>query len=255
MHFAIAASLALGASALTFTGSAPSTGRASALEVTRAGPSDIVPDDLWAIHDLLLAGYTAPFMKEGPGKEEVRQSAQNLAKLLPQIHPHEPCRAQIGSALEGQAADRMRRGTAGWADNAALEELAERESRAGVVAAAQASWACLPGNFTEASFDNPFTEEAIDKWDAQFATRMPSVRQKLGACEGSKWPRTCSYWSSMHTMAHRADQLGLGGQLLGAVIPVLAAGATMCGGCTLHLRALHDTVLTEAVVAGLGQDF
>jgi hypothetical protein len=141
----------------------------------------------------------------------------------------------------------------GWAP------VAERESRAGVVAAAKASWACLPGNFTEASFDAPYTEEAIDKRENQLSTRMPSVRLdahvSLGACEGSKWPRTCSYWSSMHIMAHRADQLGLGGQFLGAVVPMLAAGATMCGGCTLHLRALHDPVLTDAVITGLGPDF
>lgn len=235
VHVAIAASLVFGASALTFAGSEHGAGRAGALEGARAGPSDIVPDDLWAIHDLLLAGYTAPFMKEGRGRAEVRHSALQLARLLPQIHPHQPCRAQIGSALEGRAPFQ-----------------AEPERRAGVVAAARASWACLPGNFTEASFDTPYTEKAIDSIkEAQWA-RMPSVKQRLGACDGSQWPRTCSYWSAIHTMAHRADQLELGGQFLGAVIPLMAGGATLCGGCTLHLRALHDPVLTEALVEGFG---
>jgi len=198
-------------------------------------PSDITPDDFWAIHDLLLTGYTAPFLGEGPGKEEARWGAAALADLLPRLHPHGPCRAGIAGALEAL-------GTGG-------------APRARVVAAAGASWACLPGNFTEASFDTPYTEEAIDNITMAQEARMPALKQKVGACEGSGWPRTCSYWSSMHAMAHRADMLGLGGQFLAAVVPVLASGATLCAGCTLHLRALHAPILSEAVRGGLGDLF
>jgi len=204
---AAVASLALGTAALNLADGAHGGGQAGTLAGARAGPADIIPDDLWAVHDLLLAGYTAPFMKEGAGKQEARQSAVKLARLLPQVHPHGPCRARIGAALEG------------W------DPVAEPERRAGVTAAAREAWACLPGNFTEASFSTPYTEEAIDSLAKAQWARMPSVKQRLGACEGSQWPRTCSYWSAMHTMAHRADQLELGAQFLGAVMPILAGGA------------------------------
>jgi len=127
--------------------------------------------------------------------------------------------------------------------------------RAGIVAAAKASWECLPGNFTEASFDTPYTEAAIDSAGYAFRAKMPKVLQRLGACEGSQWPRTCSYWSSMHTLAHRADLLKLGSQFLEAIVPVLAGGATLCGGCTLHLRALHGPVLSKDINEGLGDIF
>jgi len=62
--------------------------------------------------------------------------------------------------------------------------------------------------------------------------RDPFLREPrlLTACRGSHWPRTCSYWASMHSMAYRADALGLGARFLPALLAVLAGGATMCGG-------------------------
>jgi hypothetical protein len=55
----------------------------------------------------------------------------------------------------------------------------------------------------------------------------------------------------MHVMALRADALGLGTRFFQTALSVLAGGATMCGGCTLHLQALHAPVLS-AITADTG---
>jgi len=195
------------------------------------GP-EIKPDDLWAVHDLLLLGYKAPFMKEGSaGQREVRAKAEELASLLPKIHPFEPCRQQIQAAYTG--------------------------GRAGVIAASQASWACLPRKFSPAMFTAAFTPEGLDQptlTGLADKARNPKLLDTAGlsACAATEWPRTCSLWASIHSMAYRADALGLGTQFRDLVLAVLAGGATMCGGCTLHLRALHETVLSPAILSDLG---
>jgi len=55
----------------------------------------------------------------------------------------------------------------------------------------------------------------------------------------------------MHLLAARADLLLLGHELLDALVPILAGGATFCGGCTKHFRALTKPLLSPAMV----QDF
>jgi len=95
---------------------------------------------------------------------------------------------------------------------------------------------------------------ALDDEDLAHHARNPRPLDysKLGACKGTKWPRTCSYWVSMHTMAYRADALHLSLKFLTALMPILASGATMCGGCTLHMQALHKPVLQPVVISDLG---
>lgn len=193
---------------------------------------DIAPNDLWAIHDLLLVGYSAVFMqKDSAGAEEARQGALSLAKMLPQLHPHGPCREALAAALGD--------GKVGY------DEL---------VRAAKISWSCLPAGFSETSFkfETPFTEAAVNDPGLEYQGRMPKVVDaKLGACEGSKWDRTCSYWTSMHLMAYRADALGLTGLFVKALVPLLAGGATQCGGCTRHFRLLHQPLLSDAFRQGI----
>jgi len=180
----------------------------------------------------LLLGYKAPFMKEGSaGQLEVHSKAEELASLMPRIHPVEQCRQQIQTAYTG--------------------------GRAGIIAASQASWACLPRKFTPAMFTDAFTPEGLDQptlTGLADQARNPKLLdvKGLSACAATEWPRTCSLWVSIHTMAYRADALGLGKQFRDAVLAVLAGGVTMCGGCTLHLRALHETVLSPAILQDLG---
>jgi len=201
--------------------------------------SGITPNDLWGVHDLLLVGYGGVFMKlDTPGALEVKQAAVELAKLLPQLHPVSECRAAISEVLDSNT-----------------------EDQAMVSAAAEASWKCLPAakdtpEFKDAMW-SPFTEASL--WDNMkaFASRMTEPRHSdiLGQCQDSGWKRTCSYWSSLHLMAYRADVLKLGAEFLRAVFPLLASGVTMCGGCTLHFRAIHKPVLSPALESDFGSIF
>jgi len=197
--------------------------------------SGVMPNDFWAVHDLLLLGYDAYFMKEGSeGKLQVQQSALELAGLMQDLHPHAPCRQQIGAAF-GAAG-----GLAGGAS--------------AIIAAAAASWACLPAHYDKLTVKTPFLPELLGTSMRAQKTRMsaPLDLNTLGACRDSAWPRTCSFWVSMHAMAYRADALGVSTRFLQAVLPVLAGGVTMCGGCTLHLHLLHRPVLPATVLRDLG---
>jgi len=208
-----------------------------------SGPADITPNDLWAIHDLLLVGYDGYFMKkDSPGHAEAQEAAAELARLLPHLHPHLPCREMLTTAMA-----RYPPVPRGPSEAYLLPQPA-------IVEAAEAAWRCLPAAFTVASFTASFSLAALqDDQQAQQA-KDPNLRDHsvLGACLLSKWPRTCSYWASIHGMALRADALGLGAPFLRAIVPILASGATMCGGCTLHFRALHRPVLSSAMIQDLG---
>mmetsp|Transcript_1577 Transcript_1577/g.6229 ORF Transcript_1577/g.6229 Transcript_1577/m.6229 type:complete len:314 (-) Transcript_1577:690-1631(-) len=209
----------------------------------QADLSNAVPNDLWAIHDLLMIGYTAVFMTPGsPGQAEVRQAATEFARLLPALHPHEPCRARLASLLGAPGAGEP-------AANVPDEEM--------LVQAAEASWSCLPGKFFFNSFDQPFRTNGMKDADQAFDARMTRVRNQslLGVCRNSHWDRTCSIWVSIHAMAARADVLGLAKPFLSALVPVIAGGATMCGGCTMHFRALSAPLLSPSVVWGFGDVF
>jgi len=193
---------------------------------------NIVANDLWAIHDLLLVGYSAVFLNTTQSKQEVQGHAYELAKLLPHLHPHKPCRHEIARAM-----------------NSAGDE------RSSVVAAAEAAWACLPAKFSYRSFNNPFTEEGLDDFTKAKSARMPVPKDtdQLCACRGSKWPRACSYWASLHTMAYRADALLRGKEFLRSVVPIIISGALQCGGCTRHFRMLEqEDLFSPAMAEGFG---
>ena len=130
-------------------------------------PSDIVENDFWAVHDLLMIGYNAYFMRRGTaGQAEVQKATAGLAQLLVAVHPVGLCRQMIASAIGGAGGD-----------------------RATVVAAAEASWACLPAKFGPASFTAAFTEEALDDEDLAHRARDPKVldpHSVLGACKDAR---------------------------------------------------------------------
>lgn len=199
------------------------------------------PNDLWGIHDLLLAGYAGIFMEPNTkGWQEVRESSMRLTALLPAIHPSLECRERLARSLGGTAGSPL--------TNQVSEELHLK--------AVSETWACLPAEFKPDDFKNPLLPDAIGDFEAYKAARMTQpLYPPKGVCEKSAWPRTCSFWVSMHLMAARADQLSLGVEFLEAVVPILAGGATFCGGCTRHFRALTKPVLSSAVLADLATVF
>eukprot|EP00929_Paragymnodinium_shiwhaense_P008305 TRINITY_DN112259_c0_g1_i1.p1 TRINITY_DN112259_c0_g1~~TRINITY_DN112259_c0_g1_i1.p1 ORF type:complete len:319 (+),score=61.31 TRINITY_DN112259_c0_g1_i1:115-1071(+) len=201
-----------------------------------------VPNDMWGVHDLLLVGFTGVFMRlQSSGMAEVHAAAFGLAEMLPKLHPHAPCREALR-----------------WDSPAAVpgggEAKAAQWTEQSLLKVADTSWSCLPGAFQVSKFDKSFSEHEMHDAEAAHEARMPRLIDDtfLGVCSGSNWPRTCSYWASMHALAYRADSLGLGAALLKHLLPILAGGATMCGGCTLHFRSLSDPALSPAVRADYG---
>lgn len=199
-------------------------------------------NDLWAIHDLLLIGEAAIFMlPASPGRAQVQKSSRNFARLVAVLHPYETCRTRLSEALGPYPGP--------WATQA-LE-------RSSVVQAAEVAWGCLPAKFKADKFDTNFSAQALDSWELAKAARNPILKDSsvLGVCRDSAWARTCSYWASLHAMAARADLLSLSGEFLDAVFPILAGGATLCGGCTRHLKAMVGEVLQPSVVSDEGKQF
>lgn len=164
----------------------------------------------------------------------VQIASKKLAALLPAIHPLERCRERFAQILGGTAGSPV---------------LTEVTNDMHINVTGEA-WHCLA--LVEEDFKNPFLPNAIGNFEAYKAAKMTVPKRTLnGLCGQSAWPRTCSYWVSMHLLAARADLLLLGHQLLDALIPILAGGATFCGGCTKHFRALTKPMLSPALV----QDF
>lgn len=174
----------------------------------------ITPNDLHAIHDLILVGYAAVFMRvQTVGVGEVHQAVHNLTRALPTLHPYQNCRALLAQEAMSPAAT----------------PLAEVAASSGI------AWSCLPAAFTENDFTRPFTPAAVTNPQLAKQARNPGVKvtasAKLGACAASHWPRTCSYWSSIHSMALRAELLRVSGSaFLSMMVTVVASGATQCRG-------------------------
>eukprot|EP00929_Paragymnodinium_shiwhaense_P108601 TRINITY_DN74914_c0_g1_i1.p1 TRINITY_DN74914_c0_g1~~TRINITY_DN74914_c0_g1_i1.p1 ORF type:complete len:462 (-),score=89.03 TRINITY_DN74914_c0_g1_i1:215-1600(-) len=200
------------------------------------GPElQVVPNDLWGIHDLLLVGYAAPFMKPGSeGQQKAREQAVMLAKKLKDWHPHAPCRAKIQRTIN-----------------------LAKDDKAVLVGVAQEALTCLPGKFTESFFRNAFTEEDLEDPKEAKEHRMPEPRlsDKFGVCRRTRWPRTCSLWASFHAMAYRADTLQEGSQLLQAISNLVAAGATQCGTCTKHFRLFQEPVVDAKIMADFDKTY
>lgn len=176
----------------------------------RAGPGEIKPLDLWAIHDLLLVGHKGPLVMPSAqaSHEMVALASEKLGYLLPFIHPVAACRDAIAQAVS-------------------------------LDAKAQASLSCLGlgiENFTDA-----YTSDAQPNSEVDHTS--PNFNEQLGACRSSQWPRACSYWSSAHALSVRADIFRKGPELLEAFIGIIAGGALYCTGCTDGFRLLNKNIL------------
>eukprot|EP00434_Breviolum_minutum_P031170 symbB.v1.2.027567.t1/scaffold2838.1/size69213/8 len=173
---------------------------------------------------------------EDLGSQEVKTASKKLTALLPAIHPLDQCRQRFADTLGGTIGSPF-----------AKQVTDEMQMQAALDA-----WDCLPSHFKAQDFKDPFLPDALGNFEAYKAAKMTVPKNRLkGVCGLSPWPRTCSFWVSMHLLAARADLLLLGHELLDALVPILAGGATFCGGCTKHFRALTKPLLSPAMV----QDF
>lgn len=185
---------------------------------TRVTAAGIMPADLWAIHDIAMIGHYGVMLK-GPHMDENKSQALDLAQsaattfagLLPLIHPVAECRTALAAV-----------------EPASLEGIANT------------SWTCL--GLSAANFTDPFTSETVH-YDESLPAAFTSPKFQLGACNGSVWPRACSFWVSFHTMAVRADLHGKGKQFFNAILQILAGGPLFCVGCTNHARLLAQPIL------------
>lgn len=181
----------------------------------------ILANDLFAAHDVFMVGDIAVFESPGSaGAAAVHASSRKLSQYVLELHPVAACRAALSSIQdEGDDVDFM-------------------------AARGAAAWTCLPEHFTASDFANPFTAAAMRDPAAAHAARFPYFvadsgrTASLGACQGSKWQRTCSYWSLFHTMALRLEQVfpletGTGlasSKFLPLLITTVAGGLTQCKG-------------------------
>jgi hypothetical protein len=179
-------------------------------------PSGIVEYDLWAIRDLLKVGKRGALLftddnetvQNHPGVPKVHAAVDALANMLHEIHPVPACRAAIQQATTTDAK-------------------------------ADAAWSCL--GLTEANFTGAFTDK--NQKAVKASRTEPKFKQLLGACKDSLWPRACSYWTSMHTMAVRAEHAQKGDKFVEAVFPIMAGGALFCYACTSHFVLLNQYLL------------
>jgi hypothetical protein len=104
---------------------------------------------------------------------------------------------------------------------------------------------CCPGvpESSGKTFPCPSAEDSFDGCESDEKVES-CIKPTLGACfqdgwgpDGypagkTKWLRACSYWTSFHSMALRADALGedFPNQLFGAIAKIVAGGALFCGG-------------------------
>jgi len=196
---------------------------------------EAVPTDFWGIRDLVLVGYSALFMKHNStGMRSIQEGAVELTEMLPQLHPFPLCRSQLKSTL------------------APIKNERER-----IIHAARVCLSCLPGKVSVDSFDDPFIEEGMDDIDTAQMGKMPEFEDtsSLSVCRNTQWPRTCSYWVSLHAMSYRADLFQLSHRFMNAVVKILAGGALMCHGCTDHFRLLHKPVLSPIILRDTGDMF
>jgi len=171
----------------------------------------IQPNDLWGMHDLLMVGYAAVFeTPDTEGHNIIQQSAITLAQLLPALHPYAPCRNQLASHT-GQGSEL-------------------------VVRQAKTSWQCLPHTFTTSDFKDSMTFDAecldspLKARTAKFPViSSPAARNALSSCKYSKWDRTCSYWSTIHSLTLRAEALS-SPNFLQLLVTILWGGVTQCAG-------------------------
>lgn len=191
----------------------------------------IRPNDLYGMHDILMTGYAAPFLREGSeGKKIVRRSAIALARQLTVLHPFAKCRDAVREVS--------------YTPQAAMES----SQRAFISRVAEAAWSCLPASYTRADFEHPFVEHALTDTKDAIESRRPSLirRSAAGTCRHSSWDRTCSVWASIHAASLEAEAqmafsranglppLHVGvdsvGNFLKTVLTLFFGGITQCRG-------------------------
>jgi hypothetical protein len=184
---------------------------------TTAGITNL---DMWAIRDLIIVGYKGPMVARtsSASLEMVHNAAKDLALLMPEIHPVPACRSAASMVTTQQPPAEY------------------------VKAMAQVTWSCL--GLGVSNFTKPFVDETQANKDVDWSA--PNF--VVGACQGSGWPRACSYWTSIHAMASRADAIGKGSELFQAVVHIFSGGALFCGGCTMKFRHFNSAFLTPDVI-------
>lgn len=180
---------------------------------------NVVPLDLWAIHDLLIVGKKGPLLRPTAGNSHKmeEEAAQHLGDLMCDLHPIAACREAVCKATSVE-------------DKAA------------------ASWSCL--GLTAADFTEAYTpEEANSKAMQEVDRTTPKFVDKLGVCKDSQWQRACSYWTSMHVLGLRADLLKKGQDFFNTMVQIISGGVLYCTGCTWHFRFLNQNMLSKEVIA------
>jgi hypothetical protein len=180
-------------------------------------PISVTPKDLWAIHDLLILGDTPPLLDKGhAGIPLVKDAAVALGDMLGTIHPVHACRSAIAGVT-------------------------------GIKAKAKAAWSCLGVSATD--FDAVVTPGTAHPGGSKFNRDVgnPEPSFTLGACQGSHWPRGCSYWVSAHSLAVLAEANNMGTKFFQAFMRIIAGGALYCHGCTSHHLLLNTHFLPSAL--------
>mmetsp|Transcript_81604 Transcript_81604/g.141802 ORF Transcript_81604/g.141802 Transcript_81604/m.141802 type:complete len:300 (+) Transcript_81604:55-954(+) len=205
---------------------APPTLRNSTEKTAKVTPAEIVPADLWAIHDLVLLGYYGVMLKgekDGMNNSKAllvaQSAAENLSVMLPVVHPVAKCRTALSAV------------TALVKPN--LSEIAET------------SWTCL--GLSKENFTGPFTSLSAP-FGQSIESAHTAPKYKEGACKDSLWPRGCSFWASFHTMGLLADVRGIGKQFFNTILQILASGPLFCVGCTKHVRLLAKPILPADIL-------
>ena len=118
------------------------------------------PNDLYAMHDIILTGYAAPFMKDGSqGREDVREAVTGLTRdLLPILHPVKRCRDEIERVVFNR--------------EAIGSDLALIRRSADVL------WSCLPAKFDSNDFQHPFVFESLKSPRTVLDSRNPILLRR-----------------------------------------------------------------------------
>jgi hypothetical protein len=210
------------------------------------------PNDLFSVRDFIVVGWSAVFVHDPlltEGAYRIRELVLDFIKMLPHVHPYEPCRKAFGEivANNSEVINHSYDEPACW-----WNKTNQSEAEAMVILpAAQAAWDCLPAKFQEEDFASTwnetsktgeegstgtFTPDFIHQcgWHEQGMkpSLAPEKQEMLGTCRTTKWTRTCSYWTSMHLMMALAESqsVALGGKLLMTLFQIIFGGATMCRG-------------------------
>eukprot|EP00929_Paragymnodinium_shiwhaense_P001351 TRINITY_DN10157_c0_g1_i1.p1 TRINITY_DN10157_c0_g1~~TRINITY_DN10157_c0_g1_i1.p1 ORF type:complete len:349 (+),score=86.88 TRINITY_DN10157_c0_g1_i1:42-1088(+) len=215
-----------------------------------------VENDFFGLHDLLLVGWSTPFVHDplfSDGAYQIRDLVLRLIEYLTHYHPVENCRKQLTEIVKNNT--ELLQKSHNDTENSDLWNMTYqyRAEQKVVLPAARHMWSCLPGKYTEDDFakrwdectqegesdsTGPYLPEYMRDWKLQEKGLKPALKaghvakKNLGTCNASKWSRTCSYWTSFHHIMALAEYKNKtrAGEVLTTLIPVIFGGATMCRG-------------------------